>query len=93
MTVCLNFSESDLGTIGENHFYELGVLRQDDAMPTLANRIRHYQIDLYRYCCASRLKITLFGHCASKTVIFVGLASETPIVRSGTHTSKKCSPA
>jgi len=47
----------------------------------------------YRYCCTSRLKIALFGHCASPITIFVGFASATPIVRSGTRTSKKCAAA
>ena len=47
----------------------------------------------YRYCCTSRLKIALFGHCASPITIFVGFASAKPIVRSGTRTSKKCSAA
>ncbi len=41
--------------------------------------------DPYRYCCTSRLKIALFGQCASPIMIFVCLVSATLIVRSGTH--------
>lgn len=59
----------------------------------LLQPIQQCRIDPYRYCCTSRLKSALFGHCASPMVIFVCLASETPIVRSGMRTSKERPPA